>query len=123
MAERQIEDARRESGEERKGCALDTFLNLHQAIHEKEQACGTLCGHAFTFYPHALGWRGGEPYVLGLASRELEATGAEDGGWDWHWIRVADLEVRFTREAARKEFPCDRRPALNFLTHLFCAVD
>jgi hypothetical protein len=82
------------------GVPLETFAVVYHAIAEREQVQAYLEGRGVRFYPHALGWRYEEPYVLGLM------LGAETT-LNWEWLRLADLEsatpARQTGSRARRK--------------------
>jgi hypothetical protein len=95
------------------GVPLETFAVVYHAIVEREQVQAHLEGRDIRFYPHALGWRYKEPYVLGLV------LGAETT-LNWQWLRLADLESATARKTDWLTCPPETRPqADQFLTETY----
>jgi hypothetical protein len=95
------------------GVPLETFAVVYHAIVEQEQVRAYMQGADVRFYPHALGWRHEDPYVLGLV------LGAETA-LNWQWLRLADLEIPTAHKTDWLTCPPETRPqAARFLTETY----
>jgi hypothetical protein len=99
------------------------FDLIQRAMLRKGQIWGRLPDGDVRFCPYALGWRGAEPYVLGLQPELF----TKDHGWGWHfswkWIRLADLQTPLSRLGSWVPCPQEHRPPVNFLTHIYCEIE
>ncbi len=110
------------------GVSLDTFAIVHQAIIHREEVWAYRKGQGIRFCPHALGWRGDDPYVLGLILRERREGLRDGASWEWlmewQWLGLRDLEVPLARKGEWMTCPADRRPcAAEFLTEVYAQAE
>jgi hypothetical protein len=106
------------------GVPLETFALVHRAMLDCEEVWAYLKGRRVRFCPHALGWRGETPHVLGLLLRDRHERLADGGGWEWllewQWLPLADLTIPIARKGEWIACPRDQRPAASeFLTTVF----
>jgi len=105
---------------------LETFALIQRAILHREQLWGYCKGQGIRICPHALGWRGEDPFVLGLVINDRREP-VEGASWEWlmewQWVRLADLQIPFARKGDWVTCPREHRPSTDFLTHVYIEAD
>lgn len=105
------------------GVPLATFALVYHAVRTQQQIVGYVKGQGICFCPHAVGWRGADPYVLALVLPE-RAEARPDPLREWQWLCLADLGIPAVREGRWITAPrAQRPPAAAFLTHVYAEID
>ncbi len=106
------------------GVPLETFSLVHRAMREGHQIWAYLKGWRIRFCPHALGWRGDDPHVLGLIVEDRQERFLNGGSLvtlpEWQWLRLADLAIPIAVKGEVITRAKTRRPAASeFLTEVY----
>ncbi len=110
------------------GVPLETFALAQRAMLRREQIWGYLKGWRIRFCPHALGWRGDDPYVLGLILEDRQERllneSVRETLLEWQWVRLADLAIPVALKGEWISCPKGRRPAASeFLTEVYAEAE